>query len=255
MDGQAILTVSGSVVALVQLMKWAGLPDGYGPLGVLVASIFGVSVWGYSRGQFEQALLFDYFAGTIAVMTSAAGVFGFTRAAGDALAKFKGTGNGAAMALLPFLLVTSLLAGCSSGVVPPITNPATQSEAGQTALLAAQLTDQATAGIQSIGEMGRLGILPANTIVTIADQGARLGNAVKQLTADLRTYAAVRSVQNYTTAKNSLASVKAILNAIFERVDPSVQDRVRGALAKAADLAFDIALTLRPPEAALLPAS
>lgn len=93
MDGQAILTVSAAVVALVQLVKWAGLSESRGPLGVLLCSLVGVAFWGWAQGTFERKIAFDYFAGWIAVMTSAAGVFGFTRSTGDALAKMRGTGD------------------------------------------------------------------------------------------------------------------------------------------------------------------
>lgn len=87
MDGEAIMTVSAAVVAMVQLCKWAGLKDSYGPLGVLACSLIGVVGWGWSRADFTQASAFAYFAGWIAVMTSAAGVFGFVRSGNDALMK------------------------------------------------------------------------------------------------------------------------------------------------------------------------
>jgi hypothetical protein len=89
MDGQAIITVSAAVVALTQLVKWAGLRDTWGPVAVLVLSLFGVLLWGYSMGEFVRASLFMYFAGWIAVSTSAAGVFGFTRAATTAVTASK----------------------------------------------------------------------------------------------------------------------------------------------------------------------
>jgi hypothetical protein len=86
MDGQAILTVSAAVVALTQLIKWLNIiPDRWGPSSVLVLSLVGVAFWGWSQGTFTRTTGFEYFAGWIAVTTSAAGVFGFTRAAGDAV--------------------------------------------------------------------------------------------------------------------------------------------------------------------------
>lgn len=87
MNGEAIVVVSGSVVALTQLVKWAGLKDGYGPLAVLALSLIGVAFWGWSVGDFSRASSFQYFAGWIAVSTSAAGVFGFTRAAASAVTR------------------------------------------------------------------------------------------------------------------------------------------------------------------------
>lgn len=85
MDGEAILSVSAAVVALTQLLKWAGLNDKLGPLVVLALAAVGVAFWGYSVGNFERARAFEYFAGWIAIATSAAGTFGFTRAATSAV--------------------------------------------------------------------------------------------------------------------------------------------------------------------------
>jgi hypothetical protein len=89
MDGEAILAVSAAVVALTQLMKWGGVPDKYGPLAVLALAVVGVVFWGYSVGNFERTKAFEYFAGWIAVATSAAGVFGFTRATTSAVTAAK----------------------------------------------------------------------------------------------------------------------------------------------------------------------
>lgn len=93
MDAQAVITVSAAVVALTQLVKWAGLRDSWGPIAVLMLSAVGVLLWGYSVGTFERASLFVYFAGWIAVCTSAAGVFGFTRAATTAVTAAKAPPN------------------------------------------------------------------------------------------------------------------------------------------------------------------
>src|SRR3990167_8988920 len=87
MNGEAIISISAAVVALVQLVKWAKLPDNYGPLAVLVFALLGTVLWGWSVGDFSRATTFGYFAGWVAVATSAAGVFGFTRAGGEAVSK------------------------------------------------------------------------------------------------------------------------------------------------------------------------
>lgn len=79
MDGEAIVSISAAVVALTTLVKWAGLKDTFGAWAVLVLSAFGVAFWGWSEGTFERTQAFQYFAGWIAVATSAAGVFGFSR--------------------------------------------------------------------------------------------------------------------------------------------------------------------------------
>ncbi len=91
MDAQAVIVVSGSVVALTQLVKWSGMPDKYGPIAVLVLALAGTAFWGWSQGNFTRESSFLYFAGWISVATSAAGIFGFTRASRDAVA---GTSRG-----------------------------------------------------------------------------------------------------------------------------------------------------------------
>lgn len=98
MDAQAVITVSGAVVALTQLAKWSGIPDKTGPIAVLLLAVCGVAFWGYAEGSFERTKAFEYFAGWIAVATSAAGVYGFTRAASSAVSSgtpppFDGAGS------------------------------------------------------------------------------------------------------------------------------------------------------------------
>jgi hypothetical protein len=87
MDAQAIITVSAAVVALTQLFKWGFVPDRYGPVAVILLSVAGVAFWAWSSGDFSRTNAFGYFAGWIAIATSAAGVFGFTRAGAEAITK------------------------------------------------------------------------------------------------------------------------------------------------------------------------
>lgn len=87
MNGEAIVSVSAAVVALVQLAKWSGVPDRWGPAAVLGLSALGVAVWAFTQPTVSRADAFGYFAGWIAVATSAAGIFGFTRAAAAAVTR------------------------------------------------------------------------------------------------------------------------------------------------------------------------
>lgn len=89
MNGESIMTISAAVVAVVQLVKWAGLKDSLGPIAVLLFAVAGTALWGWSVGDFSRATTFSYFAGWAAVATSAAGVFGFTRAASSGVASLK----------------------------------------------------------------------------------------------------------------------------------------------------------------------
>lgn len=86
MDGEAIMVVSTSVVALTQLIKWMGLPVRFAPILIITLSAIGVCLWGYTRPDMVTRIeLWSYFAGWIAVATSAAGVFGFSRAASNSI--------------------------------------------------------------------------------------------------------------------------------------------------------------------------
>ena len=80
MDSQAIMTVSAATLALVQLLKRAGLPDRLGAVAVLALAALGVALWALSRGGVTVHDVWELFAGWIAVATSAAGTFGLARA-------------------------------------------------------------------------------------------------------------------------------------------------------------------------------
>jgi len=87
MNAEAIIAISASIVALTQLVKWAGLRDHYGPIMVLLLSAFGTVFWGWAEGEMTRMNAFSYFAGWVAVSLNAAGVYGFTRASADAVAR------------------------------------------------------------------------------------------------------------------------------------------------------------------------
>lgn len=96
MDAGAIVSVSAAVLGLTQLAKWLSwIPDRYGPIAVMSFSVAGVTMWGYSVGSFDHTQLFDYFSAWIAVSLTAAGVYGFSRASGEALTKMQAPPGGA----------------------------------------------------------------------------------------------------------------------------------------------------------------
>lgn len=92
MDSQTsfdVITISAAVVTLVQLAKWAGLSDHWGPLAVMVFSIMGMGLYGYSHGHaFAGVMVWEYFTATINVALAAAGIFGFTRATAASVSRF-----------------------------------------------------------------------------------------------------------------------------------------------------------------------
>ena len=91
MSAEAIITISAAVVALTQLAKWAKLPDRLGPLAVILLAGVGVMVWLFSQETWPPVRTdtWNIFAGWVAVATSAAGVFGFTRATASAITATK----------------------------------------------------------------------------------------------------------------------------------------------------------------------
>jgi hypothetical protein len=93
---EAIVAVSAAVVALTQLVKWGGVHDRWGPFAVLALSLMGVLFWGWSKDVLSRAAAFEFFVGWIAVATSAAGVFGFTRASSEAVTRTTAPPIGAA---------------------------------------------------------------------------------------------------------------------------------------------------------------
>lgn len=79
MDAAAAVTVGALVAGIAQVLKWAKLPDHYGPLALIVLSAAGTGLWVYSKGQYSRDLLFDIVMAATNVMLASAGIFGFTR--------------------------------------------------------------------------------------------------------------------------------------------------------------------------------
>lgn len=87
-DGQAIIAVSATVAALTRLVKWMGLPERFAPGVVMLLSAFGVLLWALTQPEaVNRTEVWSYFAGWIAVATSAAGVFGFTQSASETIGR------------------------------------------------------------------------------------------------------------------------------------------------------------------------
>jgi hypothetical protein len=83
-----VVMVSGLVVALTQVAKWSGIPDKRGPIVVLVLSL-GVTIFlAWTQTNFTRKTALDYFAVFVNVLLASAGVFGFTRAAPEAVSSF-----------------------------------------------------------------------------------------------------------------------------------------------------------------------
>lgn len=90
MNAQAVIAISGAIVMLIQVLKATGLTGRWAVIAAALLSIVGVTIWGYSAGSYVRAQTWDYFAGWIAVFTSAAGAFGIVNNAADAVTVVKG---------------------------------------------------------------------------------------------------------------------------------------------------------------------
>lgn len=89
MNAESVVAISAGVVAATQLVKWAGLPDKVGPLVVILLSGVGVGIWLFSQNVWPPARTdtWNIASGWISVTLSAAGTFGFTRAAVSAVTR------------------------------------------------------------------------------------------------------------------------------------------------------------------------
>lgn len=83
-----VVMVSGLVVALTQVAKWSGVPDRRGPLVVLALSLSVTVFLAWTQSNFTRKTALDYFAVFVNVLLASAGVFGFTRAAPEAVSSF-----------------------------------------------------------------------------------------------------------------------------------------------------------------------
>ena len=81
MDQLAIVRISAVVVAVMYLLRWAGVSRRWAPVLVPLTSMLGIGLWAYANGPVGQTEAFNYVAGWIAVTTSAATVWGFCWAA------------------------------------------------------------------------------------------------------------------------------------------------------------------------------
>lgn len=164
MDATAVIAVSGAIVMLLQVLKSAGLTGRWALVSAAVMSMVGVGVWAYSQGNYGRPETWGYFAGWIAVFTSAAGVFGIVNGGAEAVTAMKGapsaiiksltsTGDGRnpATLLLPLLIVSALAAGVSSCATvqpnPPVDT--IQKARNEAAVLAKSTKEAASLAVQA----------------------------------------------------------------------------------------------------------
>jgi multisubunit Na+/H+ antiporter MnhB subunit len=94
----AVVTASTITVFLTQFVKWTGLPDRRGPIAVFAISLIFTALLAWSQGNFGRQTVLDYAAVFANILLGAAGVYGFTRAAPEAVSSFtkppnQGAGN------------------------------------------------------------------------------------------------------------------------------------------------------------------
>lgn len=251
MNGEAILTVSAAVVALTQLAKWSGTNDKLGPLVVLVLAAFGVAFWGYSTGTFERTRAFEYFAGWIAIATSAAGVFGFTRAGTAAVTAAvtaatappaSGAGShptekptehhdaqGArarrrVKSLIVAILAIGLVAGCAK--TPPNISPEGRvAYHGERFMAAVERAQQDTIALVTAGTITKAQAAPAvETFVRIGLGGQRLAAALAVIDSSQVTESKVEAAQR---VRQVVTEFQHALTGLTVRVDTeSARERI-----------------------------
>lgn len=89
MNGEAIISVTAAVVAIVQILKASAWCVRHALVLLFAVSALAVGLWAYSAGALTQATAFQLFAGWAAVSLSAAGVFGVVRATPDQVTAFR----------------------------------------------------------------------------------------------------------------------------------------------------------------------
>lgn len=107
-----VVMVSGLVVALTQILKWSGVPDKRGPIVVLVLALGVTAFLAWTQNNFGRATALDYFAVFVNILLASAGVFGFTRAAPEAVSSFtpppsSGAGSNQTFKALLFFIASS----------------------------------------------------------------------------------------------------------------------------------------------------
>ena len=87
MSSEGAIAVAAAVTALVQVLKWAGVKDSWGPLLVILLSGAGVGIWLVSGESWPPARtdIWPIATGWINVTLATAGAFGFTRATAAAV--------------------------------------------------------------------------------------------------------------------------------------------------------------------------
>ena len=77
-DQLGVMRVSGVVLALMYLLRWAGVSERWAVLLVPVLSALGVGLWAYANAPISQPETFSYVAAWVAVATSVATAWGFS---------------------------------------------------------------------------------------------------------------------------------------------------------------------------------
>lgn len=146
------------------------------------------------------------------------------------------------------LLVFSLLlaVGCGGQVVPPITNPDTQSIVGQGAILATRVVDHASTALDAVDPLVDAKVISRETARAIAGEGIQLGLRAKILANVSREYLAVRSVQNYRNMQEAIRSIRAIVDAILGHVSEGARERVRVILTPLLEAVLELDLLANP---------
>lgn len=118
-SAQDILSIGALVLLLTEIAKFAGLPDRMGLLAAGIFSAMGVGFWTVSNPNLvlDRFIIWPLFAAFVTVLATAAGAFGFVRAARaqqlTTMDPSKASPPKTPMVVLPLLLSIGL-AGCAN---------------------------------------------------------------------------------------------------------------------------------------------
>lgn len=110
-----ILTISGAVVLLTELIKFGGIPDKWGLLVAALTSVLGVAAYMASKPDLvlSRLVIWPLFTATVTTLATAAGVFGFVRQSRASDVTTMGGTKAATLLLMGVLGGSLLFAGCA----------------------------------------------------------------------------------------------------------------------------------------------
>ena len=78
-----LISLGGLAVGIVQYLKWAGLPDKWGPFLVVAVAVVLEALWALTSSSFRKELILGYLFDVATITFTAAGIYGYSRSVGS----------------------------------------------------------------------------------------------------------------------------------------------------------------------------